>query len=150
MNDTTTGDAVVQEITIAATADRIFDAVTDPQERLNWWGRTEQAKTTQFDSDLRPGGSYLMNVIGGGGRFTIRGTYREIVRPSLVSFTFLPSWEPTPTETLVRFDIIERGNECLVRVTHTGIPSEEARKNYKTGWGMNLRWLNEYVDETKG
>jgi uncharacterized protein YndB with AHSA1/START domain len=38
MNPTTTNETIVEEITIKGSADRIFEAIADPRERLKWWG----------------------------------------------------------------------------------------------------------------
>lgn len=57
-------DAVVEEITIAATADRVFAALTDPQQRVKWWGQRGRFETKHAESDLRPGGRWLMRGAG--------------------------------------------------------------------------------------
>jgi uncharacterized protein YndB with AHSA1/START domain len=31
-------DTIVQEITVRASAARIFEALTNPQQRMKWWG----------------------------------------------------------------------------------------------------------------
>ena len=38
MSSTGTVDAIVEEITIKASADRVFEALTDPAQRVAWWG----------------------------------------------------------------------------------------------------------------
>ncbi len=38
MNTTQTADTIVEEITIAAPAERIFAALTTPGELVTWWG----------------------------------------------------------------------------------------------------------------
>ncbi len=37
MNPATVSGAIVQEVTIKAPAERIFQALTNPEERLKWW-----------------------------------------------------------------------------------------------------------------
>ena len=59
-------DAIVEEITIAATADRVFAALTDPQQRVKWWGQRGRFETKHAESDLRPGGRWLMRGSGVG------------------------------------------------------------------------------------
>src|SRR5262249_27943225 len=47
--------------------------------------------TPLMESDLRPGGPWLMRGLGMGGKpFIVRGEYRAIERPRLVEFTWLP------------------------------------------------------------
>lgn len=38
MNPTSASDTIVQEITIKGSAERIFEALTNPHERMKWWG----------------------------------------------------------------------------------------------------------------
>src|SRR5580704_83884 len=101
-------DAVVEEITIAATADRVFAALTDPQQRVKWWGQRGRFETKHAESDLRPGGRWLMRGSGVGGRpFCVSGEYRIVEPPRVLAFTWLPDWDENATETLVRFDLHE-------------------------------------------
>jgi hypothetical protein len=37
MNPTDASDTIVQEITIKAPVERIFEALTNPDQRLKWW-----------------------------------------------------------------------------------------------------------------
>jgi len=54
MNPTDASDTIVQEITIKAPVERIFEALTNPDQRLKWWGAEGQYRGTQMESDLRP------------------------------------------------------------------------------------------------
>jgi Activator of Hsp90 ATPase homolog 1-like protein len=56
MRTTVASDAIVQEITIKASAERIFEALTNPDQRVKWWGSEGRFQTTHMESDLRPGG----------------------------------------------------------------------------------------------
>lgn len=67
MNQVMSADTITEEITIKAHADRIFVALTSPEERVKWWGAEGRFKTTHMESDLRPGGKWLMSGIGVGG-----------------------------------------------------------------------------------
>lgn len=64
-----TAEPIVEEITIAASAERIFEALTDPQQRLKWWGAEGQYRATHMESDLRAGGQW-----------STRGTSLGVVR----------------------------------------------------------------------
>ena len=148
MNHPVANDTIVEEITIRAPADRIFAALSSPEERVKWWGAEGRFKTTQVESDLRPGGKWAMRGIGVGGRpFTIQGVYRQVDRPRLLVFTWLPSWQDDPIETLVSFDFTEKGGITTVRVTHSGLATESSRAQHR-GWPDILRWLRRYVEES--
>ena len=146
MNQSIASDTLSEEITIKAPADRVFVALTSPEERLKWWGAEGRFKTTHMESDLRPGGDWLMRGTGVGGRpFTIQGVYREIKRPHLLAFTWLPSWQDDALESLVRFELEEKGGMTTVRLTHSGLTTEMARNQHR-GWPDILTWLRTYLE----
>jgi uncharacterized protein YndB with AHSA1/START domain len=146
MNPTSASDAIVKEITIKAPAERIFQALTEPRQRVQWWGAEGQFQVTQMESDLRPGGAWLMRGIGMGGKpFIVRGEYRVIERPRLLEFTWLPDWEEEAPPTVVRFDLEEKDGATMVRLTHSGFTSDPSRENYQ-GWPWLLALLRAYAE----
>jgi uncharacterized protein YndB with AHSA1/START domain len=146
MNRAIAADTITEEITIKARADRIFVALTSPEERAKWWGAEGRFRTTHVESDLRPGGKWLMSGIGVGGKpFTIRGVYQEVRRPQLLTFTWLPSWQGDSLETLVSFELSEQDGVTTVRVTHSGLTTERARTQHR-GWPDILVWLRAYIE----
>ena len=139
-------DTITEEVTINARAERVFAALTDPEERVKWWGREGRFKATHMESDLRPEGKWLMRGIGVGGvPFTVQGVYRQIQRPRVLAFTWLPSWQDNAVETLVRFDLEEKDGMTTVRVTHSGLTSERLRKQHG-GWSELLTSLRACVE----
>jgi len=63
---------IVEEITIDASAERVFEALTSPEERVKWWGAEGSFQTTHMESDLRPGGRWGMRGLRVNGEpFTI-------------------------------------------------------------------------------
>jgi uncharacterized protein YndB with AHSA1/START domain len=145
MNPARVSDTIVEEITIKAPAPRIFEALTNPRERVKWWGSEGRFQTTGMESDLRPGGKWMMTGTGIGGRpFRVSGEYRRIEPPRLIEFTWLPDWQGDTTESLVRFDLQEKDGVTMVRLTHSGL-SETARNSHK-GWPQVLGWLQAWVE----
>lgn len=146
---TTSGasDTIVQEVSIRAPAERVFAALTDPAQRIKWWGAEGRFQTTQMESDLRPGGKWRMSGVGIGGRpFTVNGIYRTVDRPRLLIFTWLPDWQPDASESLVRVDLVEQDGVTLIRLTHSGLSSEAARESHR-GWPQILDWLRTYAED---
>jgi len=137
-------DTIVQEITIEAPARRVFEALTDPEQRKEWWGSEGRFQTTLMESDLRVGGKWRMSGTGFGRPFTVEGEYRTVEPPHVLAFTWLPSWQENPTETLVRFDLTEKDGTTSVRLTHSGL-TPEALQAHK-GWPQILGWLRDYVE----
>lgn len=147
MTPTGDGDSIVQEITIRASAERIFEALTNPNERLQWWWSSAgRFQITHVESDLRPGGKWLMRGIGMGEKtLTVAGEYRAIERPRLLVFSWLPDWQAEVTETIVRWDLIEHNGVTTVRLTHSGFTSESSRATYR-GWPHVLGGLQAYAE----
>jgi uncharacterized protein YndB with AHSA1/START domain len=141
-----TSDAIVQEIMINAPAERIFDALINPDERVKWWGAEGSFQTTHVESDLRPGGKWAMRGLGMNGRpFAITGEYREIARPHLLVFTWLPDWQEGASTSLVRVDLEEKAGITTVRLTHSGLTGEASRTSHR-GWPQILSWLRAYAE----
>jgi len=84
-------ETVIQEITIKAPAKRIFEALTSPEQRKEWWGVEGRFQATHVESDLRVGGKWSMSGTGFGKAFTIRGEYRTIEPPHVLAFTWTGS-----------------------------------------------------------
>jgi uncharacterized protein YndB with AHSA1/START domain len=146
MNPTSLNDTIVQEIVIKAPAERIFEALIDPAERIKWWGAEGRFQTTHMESDLHPGGKWMMRGNGVGGRpFTVMGEYRQIEPPRLLIFTWLPDWQGDAVETLVRFELTEHSGLTTVRLTHSGLTTESSRLSHK-GWPQILTWLQAHSE----
>ncbi len=148
MNPKNANDSIVKEIVIQAPAERVFEALTDPRQRVKWWGSEGRFQATHMESDLRPGGAWLMRGTGMGGKpFTVRGEYRCVERPRLLEFTWLPDWQEQAPATVVCFDLDENGGATTVRLTHSGFASEAAREQYQ-GWPWLLGSLRTYLENT--
>lgn len=146
MNPTKASDTIVQEIQIKAPAELIFEALTNPDQRVRWWTAGGRFQVNSMKSDLRPGGKWTMRGTGAGGKpFGVGGEYRTIARPRLLVFTWLPDWQENATETLVRLDLEEKDGITTVRLTHSGLTSETARISHR-GWPELLTSLQVYVE----
>ncbi len=134
MNPASASEAIVQEIEIQAPAERIFEVLTRPEERVKWWWRSEgRFEITYVESDLRPGGKWKMRGTGIGGKaLAVAGEYRRIERPRLLEFTWLE----------------ERDGVTTVRLTHSGFTSESSRATDR-GWPQILGGLRDYVERSR-
>ena len=137
MSQTGAGESIVSEITVNASRERIFAALTVPAERIAWWGGGSAIfKTEAMDSDLRVGGKWEMRGMTGERPFSISGEYREVDRPRALAFTWSPSWAPEAAGSLVRFELIDQSGSTLVRITHSGLTPEAAQVH--SGWANIL------------
>jgi uncharacterized protein YndB with AHSA1/START domain len=104
MNPASVTDTIVQKILIKAPAERVFEALINPAQRVQWWGAEGRFQATQMESDLRPGGAWKISGNGVDGTpFTVKGRYLQIDRPCLLSFTWLPDWQEDAFEHVNRF-----------------------------------------------
>jgi uncharacterized protein YndB with AHSA1/START domain len=141
-------DTIVQEIQIERPAEKIFEAMTNAGELVKWWRVEGKFQIAHMESDLRPGGTWRMRLIGGRGTETVvSGEYRTIKRPHLLIFTWIRETEDA-TETLVRWELAEKDGVTTVRVMHSALTTESLR-NRNDGWPMILGLLQAYVEETK-
>lgn len=146
MNPASVTDRIVQEIAIKGSAERIFAALTEPAQRVRWWGAEGRFQATHMESDLRAGGKWVMRGIGVGGKpFQVGGVYRQVEPPRLLVFTWLPDWQEDAIETMVRIDLEEKNGITTVRLTHSGLTSESSRTSHK-GWPQILGWLQAYCE----
>lgn len=135
--------SIEKEIQISASAARIFAALSEPAQRIQWWGVKGKFEVTHMESDLRSGGAWHMSGVAMGETpFTIRGTYRCVEAPRVLEFTWLKDEEPS--ETLVRFELEEKEGGTLVRLTHSGFNDATVRDLYQ-GWPWLLSMLQAHV-----
>jgi len=141
------GDPIIEEITVDASAERVFEALVNPAERVKWWGAEGSFQATHMKSDLRPGGRWHMRGLRSDGHsFEITGEYREIVRPRLLTFTWLPGWQAGASLSLVRIDLEEHDGVTTVRLTHSGLTAEARRTGHR-GWPQILAWLRVHAEQ---
>jgi len=141
-------DAIVQEITINAEAERIFDALTDPEELLEWWCIEDQFHLIRALCDVRPGGKWTMRVAGESeeeqGESIVHGVYRTVLRPNLLEYTWIREEQDHP-ETIVRWELQDDGGSTRVRVTHSGLNSPRLRDR-NSGWIFIVQMLKDFVE----
>jgi len=141
------GDAIISELYIAAPPERIFQALVEPQQVLQWWGQAGIYRSTQFEADLRPGGKWRSAGDGGdGGQFTVVGEYLEVDSPRLLVYSWVASWTGA-VKTTVRWELEPTNNGTLVRIRHSGLAAHpEVAQSYR-GWPRMLGWLQVFMEK---
>jgi uncharacterized protein YndB with AHSA1/START domain len=121
--------------------EKVFKAWTDPQELRQWFAPTDDYSTSHVEVDLRVGGTYRIQMKAPDGKvYTIIGTYREVIVPEKLVFTW--TWEGgascsttgEETETLVTVLFHSRGTGTEVVVTHEYLPTTEDKDKHSQGW----------------
>jgi uncharacterized protein YndB with AHSA1/START domain len=145
---TASHDTIVQEITIKAPASRIFTALTDPDQLLDWWRIEDQFRLVRALCDVRSGGKWTMRLIEesdeeGLHEAIVHGVYRTVVAPNLLEYTWIREEDGHP-ETIVRWELQPHGDGTQVRVTHSGLTTPRLRER-NSGWIFIVQLLREYV-----
>lgn len=139
-------DAIFSEIHIAAPPERVFQALIDPQQVVQWWGQVNVYRCTQFNADLRVGGKWRSFGVGpDGGNFELTGEYLEVVPPRLLVSTWIASWTGE-VQTTVCWELTPTKEGTLVRLRHSGLAAHpEVAKSYR-GWPRMLGWLQAFLE----
>ena len=132
--------AVVVRRTIAASAERLFDAWLDPIS-LSQWMRPGTIHSTVAQVDARVGGNYEIVMQADSGPIVHTGVYRVVDRPKRLVFTW-QSVHTGPGETLVTVDFVRVEKRTEVIITHEQLP-ESARPGHDKGWTSALERLQE-------
>lgn len=118
---------------IKAPPARVYAAITDPAQMLQWWG-PDAGPTLSAEADVRPGGRFsVVFRLLNGDEHNPTGVYREVVPDEKLVFTW--EWAGAPErESLVTFLLrpIDDGTELTL--IHEQLPDEAARHSHRAGW----------------
>jgi uncharacterized protein YndB with AHSA1/START domain len=138
-------NVVTSEIFIAAPRERVFEALTDPKQAIQWWGQNDRYHLTEFYIDPRVGGKW--STSGGSmkmGDISVHGELLELDPPRRLAYTWIASW--MPKTTTVVWELENQNGGTLVKLTHTGFAGDaEQANNHTIGWNLVLGWLQGYV-----
>jgi uncharacterized protein YndB with AHSA1/START domain len=130
--------------TIRASAERLFDAWTQPAQLKKWWGPVS-VECIDAEVELRVGGHYrIANRFPDGKILWIVGEFESIERPSKLVYTWRLESAPGPPERVtVTFEA--QGSETEVVVTHERIPTDAIRDMHERGWLGCLDGLTQFL-----
>ncbi len=147
-------DALLTEIHISGPPERVFQAISDPNQQRIWWDNTEcQLETLEMDA--RRGGKWRMTTRhepptnNGVSQFDCIGEIIEFDPPRVLAYTWMATWhEDKSRRTVVRWELEAKAGGTLVKVTHSGLIQEEvARKDYQGGWPGVMEQLKAFVEK---
>jgi uncharacterized protein YndB with AHSA1/START domain len=115
---------VVFERRLDAPRERVWRALTDPEELAAWLAPAE--------IDLREGGALVLEFDDG----IERGTITEIREPEVIAYT----WNEGKTDSLVRFELEADGDGTRLTLRHT-FEREIDLSSFGAGWHHHLELL---------
>ena len=123
---------------IAAPPEVVFTYFTDPEKYRAWQG---------YDAELdpRPGGLFRV-LMSKPFETVVSGTFVEVEPPTRVVYTWgfeHRDWLPDgmrvePGTTTVEITLERDGESTILRMCHSGLPSEDACAFHDTGWTLTL------------
>ena len=130
----------IYEIEIATTPERIWDAITDPQQTRQYFhgalSKSDWTVGSRWTSESEEGEVYL------------DGEILEIDPPRRLVHTFRVVWDPTAaleTPSTVEWQITPVGDKCRLTMTHTG--RGPATMEYTAGgWNTILNGLKQLLE----
>ncbi len=140
------GDGIISQIHIVASPERVFEALVDPRQVVQWWGQVGVYRCTESHYDLRVGGKWRNAGLDGQGHgFEISGECLEVDPPRLLVLSWVATWTGN-AKTVVRWELEPTGVGTLVRIRHSGFAAHpELAASYR-GWPRMLGWLQALLE----
>ncbi|HEX3466384.1 MAG TPA: SRPBCC domain-containing protein [Candidatus Elarobacter sp.] len=136
---------IVQSIAIDAPITRVFAALTEPDQVVQWQGSDDTFHIIEMNADVRVGGAWeTIGVTAAGDRRRASGVYRVVDPPRALEMTFSHDFagpEVPVYDTTVRYDLEERNGRTILTLTHSGIANPYEREGMAESWQAILAWL---------
>lgn len=125
----------------------VFSAWTKPEHLVRWWGPTNFTLPS-CEIDFRVGGRYRYCMRSPDGiDFWVSGTFREIVEPERIVFTWERVNPPTVTpHSVVTVTFEPLGDKTKFTLHHAVFISVEDRDDHQGGWNGCLDRLGAFVE----
>ena len=150
---TSNQDAIVSEVEISAPPERVFQALTDPKQLMQWW-TNDACATELWEMEARDGGKWRFvtrKPSTGQNSTEIFGEIVEFDPPHRLAYTWLSTWHDQPEQrTVVRWELSRVGHGTRVKMTHSGLSTQPvARKGYAGGWPGVVEQLKNFVERIR-
>jgi uncharacterized protein YndB with AHSA1/START domain len=125
----------------------VFKAWTEAGHAANWWG-PKGFTSLGFQMDVRVGGRFRCGMRSPQGTDHWKvGTYREIVEPERIVFSF--AWEDATGkpghELLTTVTFADAGTKTRLTLRQTQFTTAAWRDDHGRGWTSTLERLAEYL-----
>jgi uncharacterized protein YndB with AHSA1/START domain len=133
-------DSIQLDLTIPATPDQIWEAWTNPEIILKWFGSDPKGWGVHAEVDLRVGGAYAVSFRDSNGmEHTCMGVYREIQFGRRVCFSW--AWKAEPgVESIVTVTLYPGAGQTRMVFEHAGV-GHASMHDYEKGWKSTFEKL---------
>lgn len=137
---------ILAVVEIEVPPERVFRALTTPEELKQWWGSADLYRITESTMDLRVGGAWRSTGVGSDGTpFTVSGEFVEIDPPRRLVQTWKPDWDGGHVTT-IRYQLEPIAGGTRVVVRHEGFGARaQSCQGHAQGWERVLGWLTQHL-----
>jgi len=138
-------EQVIVERTFNATADKVWSAITDLNELKSWYFNLEE-----FEARV----GFKFDFMGGpedGKQYLHLCEVTEVIEGKKIAYSW--RYDNYPGNSLVCWELMDKGEQTLLRITHTGletfagIGAEFEKNSFNEGWNYFLYTaLKEYLE----
>jgi uncharacterized protein YndB with AHSA1/START domain len=145
-------DSVITEIEIAAPPQRVFEALINRDQALQW-GTGEAFEITLWDMDARPGGKWHFvsreRNRTGAEPYDHHGEILQIKPPLLLEYSWYANWHPDPAyRTIVRWDLTPTKTGTHLKVTHSNLAALPGlAQGYSQGWPGLVQQIKTFLEK---
>ncbi len=133
--------AIVEEITVEATPQRVYDALTRQDEIVRWWASEARVKP-----EVGSLGTFHFRPSAGVLKFEV-AELKQGEKVCWISRQAPPSW----SGTTVTWELTPLHNATRVIFTHAGFARiDEAIERVRENWAFFLSSLKSYLETGKG
>lgn len=136
---------------LAQNPERVYDAWLDPQHATHWIVASSPTdRLSRVSIDPRVGGRFSLVVERNGREIEHLGSYVEIARPVRLVFTWSVAASDetsairSAARSLVTLDFAPAGSGTELRLTHEGVPEEQALK-VEESWSKIIQALAQSI-----
>jgi uncharacterized protein YndB with AHSA1/START domain len=140
--------SVLATVDVAASPERVFRALSDPKELVEWWGSPETYRAHTYHSDFRVGGRWRVEGTSATGQpYSVSGEFLDISPPRRLVQTWTYDWEANHPPTRLTYVLDGIAGGTRVTVHHEGFLTREGCASHGSGWERVLQWLESYVEK---
>ena len=141
MNETTKFPDYVYVTYIRATAEHVWEALTNADITAIYWNGMANV------SDWKAGSTWTHRIGDRGGQYDIWGKVLESDPPYRLVFTFQPAAQPIDeTGSIVTYQIEPANDVVRLTVTHKNLPDQSMLDGISKGWPTVLANLKSYLE----